>query len=51
MWDLLRPHIERYDGAIFTLPDYVKEDLRGPQIFCVPPAIDPLSPKNVDLAG
>ena len=21
VWDLLRPHVERYDGAIFTLPD------------------------------
>jgi len=49
VWDFLRPHVERYDGAIFTLPDYVKDDLRGPQIFSVPPAIDPLSPKNVDL--
>ena len=49
VWDLLRPYIERYDGAIFTLPGYVKEDLEHPQIFSVPPAIDPLSPKNVDL--
>ena len=49
VWDLLRPHVERYDGAIFTLPDYVKDDLKHPQIFCVPPAIDPLSPKNADL--
>jgi trehalose synthase len=49
VWDLLRPHVERYDGAIFTLPDYVKDDLEHPKIFCVPPAIDPLSPKNADL--
>ena len=49
VWDFLRPHIERYDGAIFTLPDYVKDDLRGPAIFSVPPAIDPLSPKNGSL--
>jgi len=49
VWDLLRPYIERYDAAIFTLPGYVKEDLKSPQIFSVPPAIDPLSPKNVDL--
>jgi trehalose synthase len=49
VWDFLRPHVERYDGAIFTLPSYVKEDLNGPEIFSVPPAIDPLSPKNVDL--
>jgi trehalose synthase len=51
VWDILRPHVERYDGAIFTLPDYVKDDLRGPEIFTVPPAIDPLSPKNVELAS
>lgn len=49
VWDFLRPHIEKYDGAIFTLPDYVKDDLAGPAIFSVPPAIDPLSPKNGDL--
>jgi trehalose synthase len=49
VWDFLRPHIERYDAAIFTLPAYVKEDLRGPHIVFIPPAIDPLSPKNVDL--
>ena len=28
VWDFLRPHVERYDGAIFTLPDYVKDDLQ-----------------------
>jgi trehalose synthase len=50
VWDLLRPHVERYDGAIFTLKEYVKDDLEHPQIFCVPPAIDPLSPKNAELA-
>jgi trehalose synthase len=49
VWDLLRPHVERYDGAIFTLKQYVKDDLVTPQIFDVPPAIDPLSPKNTEL--
>ena len=49
VWDFLRPHVEAYDGAIFTLADYVKEDLRRPQVFTIPPAIDPLSPKNADL--
>ncbi|MBI5289312.1 MAG: glycosyltransferase [Chloroflexi bacterium] len=49
VWDMLRPHVEPYDGAIFTLDRYVKDDLTGPQIFAVPPAIDPLSPKNNDL--
>jgi trehalose synthase len=49
VWDMLRPHVEMYDGAIFTLPDYVKEDLHDNEVFCVPPAIDPLSPKNTEL--
>jgi trehalose synthase len=48
VWDMLRPHVEKYDGAIFTLPDYVKP-LEHPTVFCVPPAIDPLSPKNAPL--
>ena len=49
VWDFLRSYVEAYDGAIFTLADYVKEDLRDPQVFTIPPAIDPLSPKNADL--
>jgi trehalose synthase len=49
IWDFLRPFVEPYDGAIFTLQSYVKEDLNAPRIFSVPPAIDPLSPKNVEL--
>lgn len=49
VWDFLRPYIEQYDGAIFTLHDYVKEDLSVKHIFELPPAIDPLSPKNMDI--
>lgn len=48
-WDMLKLHLRQYDAVIFTSPDYVKDDLEGPQIFTVPPAIDPLSPKNIDL--
>jgi trehalose synthase len=49
IWDILRPYVAAYDGAIFTAAEYVKGDLVGPQRFIVPPAIDPLSPKNADL--
>ena len=49
VWDTLRPHLEGYDGVIFTLADYIKDDLGGPRTFVIPPAIDPLSPKNGDL--
>lgn len=51
VWDFLRAaFMELYDAAIFTLADFVKEDLKHPTIFVMPPGIDPLSPKNADLA-
>lgn len=49
-WDLLHPYVEEYDAAIFTMAEYVNENLKRPRIYIVPPAIDPLSPKNVDLS-
>jgi len=50
VWDFLRPFVEPYDSAIFTMPQYVKEDLKGPEICIIPPAIDPLSTKNVEIS-
>lgn len=49
VWETLRPFVEQYDGLVFTLEEYVKEGLRGPEVFISPPGIDPLSPKNVKL--
>ncbi len=49
VWGFLRPRIERYDAAIFTLPDYVQPDLRVDTLAYVAPSIDPLSPKNMPL--
>jgi trehalose synthase len=49
IWDVLRSEVEGYDAAIFSLDDYVKEDLALSHVFTVPPAIDPLSPKNGEL--
>jgi len=44
----LLPLIREYDATVWHLPDYVPEGLedRG-SINIVPPAIDPLSPKNM----
>lgn len=50
LWDLLRPYIEGYDASVFTMPEYVQKGLHQ-KIFIVPPAIDPLSPKNVDISS
>ncbi|MCH7705769.1 MAG: glycosyltransferase [Chloroflexi bacterium] len=49
VWETLRPFVEQYEGLVFTLEDYVKDGLRGPEVFISPPGIDPLSPKNVKL--
>jgi len=48
-WNFLRPFVEAYDAAIFTMPQYVKSDLSIGKIAIVPPAIDPLSPKNAPM--
>lgn len=47
VWGFLRPMVDRYDAAVFHLPDYAK-DLTIPQNI-VAPAIDPLSEKNAEL--
>ena len=50
LWDFLRPFVAPYDASIFTLRTYAKEDVPTREVFFFPPAIDPLSPKNVLLA-
>ena len=49
-WMFLRQYIQEYDAAIFTMPSYVKRDLKIGKIAIVPPAIDPLSPKNAPMS-
>ncbi len=45
----LKPYIDEYDQAIFSLGEFVPSDLQLPMIQLIPPAIDPLSPKNQEL--
>jgi trehalose synthase len=51
VWDFLKPYVEVYDAAVFTLADFCPADLHGPRIVFIPPAIDPLSTKNMELPG
>jgi trehalose synthase len=47
----LVPYIEEYDGSVYHLDRYVPNGLDGPApIHLLPPAIDPLSPKNMALS-
>src|SRR5579862_6954398 len=47
VWDFLEPFVSRYDGAIFSSPEFSRQ-LAIPQ-YLFYPAIDPLSDKNRDL--
>ncbi|MEA2126774.1 MAG: trehalose synthase, partial [Solirubrobacteraceae bacterium] len=47
----LTPLIEEYDGSVYHLDRYVPAGLNGhAPIHLLPPAIDPLSPKNMALS-
>ncbi|MEE9614228.1 MAG: glycosyltransferase [Thermodesulfobacteriota bacterium] len=46
-WYFLKKQVEKYDGAIFSVSRFA-QSLPIPQ-FMIPPSIDPLSEKNMDL--
>jgi trehalose synthase len=48
-WQFLRPYIEEYDAAVFTMDKFVPKGLKHPLIDTMAPAIDPFSPKNMFL--
>ncbi len=49
-WAFLRPFLAKFDAAVFTMPEFVPPDLPVARVRTIPPAIDPLSPKNFELA-
>jgi trehalose synthase len=48
--EFLLPSLGRYDAAIFHRPEYAPATESLPEAFIWPPAIDPLSPKNMALS-
>jgi trehalose synthase len=48
VWGFLKEYIKAYDASIFSTPSFAREDLQIRQ-FLVPPSIDPLSDKNIEL--
>jgi trehalose synthase len=46
----LLPWLARYDAAIFHMPEYVPRTAGIPPAYIWPPAIDPLTPKNMALS-
>jgi trehalose synthase len=47
----LAPPLERYDAAIFHMHQYVPKNVALKQAIIWPPAIDPLTPKNMALSA
>lgn len=50
-WAFLRPFLVRYDAAVFTLGGFVPPDFPVDRVEIIPPAIDPQSPKNLQLGS
>jgi trehalose synthase len=48
--EFLLPWLSRHDAAIFHMQEYVPQSPRMPPAFIWPPAIDPLTPKNMALS-
>ncbi|NJE09211.1 glycosyltransferase [Thermococcus sp. M39] len=48
-WGFLRQFVEKYDRYIFHMPEYAQSDLDKNKVVIMPPSIDPLSEKNIEL--
>jgi trehalose synthase len=51
VWRFLRPLLARYDAAVFTLEGFVPPEFPVAHVEIIPPAIDPESPKNLELSS
>jgi trehalose synthase len=49
VWEFFRPHVERHDASVWTMPEFVPSSLSMDRVIQAPPCIDPLSVKNLDL--
>jgi trehalose synthase len=50
-WDLVRSHIEAFDALIFEDRTFVGEGIKAASVRIIPPAIDPLGPRNMKISG
>ena len=47
-WKFVEMFVNGYDGSIFHIPEFVRDGVEIPT-FVIPPSIDPLHDKNIDL--
>jgi trehalose synthase len=48
VWSFLRPFVEEHDASIWTMPQFVRPDLKQ-KVLIQAPTIDPFSEKNRDM--
>ncbi len=48
VWSFLKPFVEEHDTSIWTMPEFVRPDLKQ-KVLIQAPTIDPLSLKNQDM--
>jgi trehalose synthase len=51
VWAFVQPFLVRYDAAVFTLGGFVPPEFPVRRVEIIPPAIDPESPKNLELGS
>ena len=49
VWSFLKPFVEEHDASIWTMPQFVRPDLKQ-KVLIQAPTIDPFSEKNRDMA-
>ncbi len=51
LWDVLCHYMAKYEAVIFTMKDFVFKQIncKLQNITFIPPSIDPLSPKNIEM--
>jgi trehalose synthase len=50
VWELFEPIVNRFDAAIFTAQEFVQPGVDVREVALIPPSIDPLSAKNLDMS-
>jgi trehalose synthase len=50
VWEFFRPFVELHDASVWTMAEFVPASLKMNHVEHLPPCIDPLSVKNLDLA-
>jgi len=51
VWGLVRSHIEAFDALVFEDKTFVGEGIKAASVRIIPPAIDPLGPRNMKISG